>query len=96
MVDIISRLSEELEKKGKRENDGKPCKHFVGSDSVFSCKWFFVVGLVMYVAFGVVIVRQVGVMTEAVEDEFNGVIFILVWAHLLLAVGLLILAIVVL
>lgn len=59
-------------------------------------KWFFVVGLVMYVAFGIVIVKQVGVMTEAVEDEFNGVIFILAWAHLLLAVGLLILAIVVL
>ena len=59
-------------------------------------KGFFVVGLVMYVAFGIVIVKQVEVMTEAIEDEFNGVIFILAWAHLLLAVGLLILAIVVL
>ena len=59
-------------------------------------KGFFVVGLVMYVAFGIVIVKQVEVMTEAIEDEFNGVIFILSWAHLLLAVVLLILAIVVL
>lgn len=59
-------------------------------------KWFFVVGLMMYIAFGIVVVRQVGIMIEAVEDEFNGVVFILAWAHLLLAMGLLVLAIVVL
>ncbi|MEK7154513.1 MAG: DUF5657 family protein [Patescibacteria group bacterium] len=59
-------------------------------------KGFFVVGLVMYLAFSLVIVRQIKSMTEAVEDEFNGIISILAWMHLLLAIGVLVLAIVVL
>ncbi|KKU95303.1 MAG: hypothetical protein UY27_C0023G0011 [Candidatus Gottesmanbacteria bacterium GW2011_GWA1_48_13] len=59
-------------------------------------KGFFVVGLVMYVAFSLVIVRQIKSMTEAVEDEFNGLISILAWMHLLLAIGVMVLAIVVL
>jgi len=59
-------------------------------------KWFLVVGLLMYVAFAVVIVRQVKIMTEAVEDDVNGVISLFAWVHLLLAVALVILAIAVL
>ncbi len=57
-------------------------------------KGFFVAGLVMYTAFAVVIIKQVGVMTEALEDEINGVISLFAWAHLLLAIALVILAIV--
>jgi len=59
-------------------------------------KGFFVVGLVMYVAFSLVIVRQIKSMTEAVEDEFNGLISLFAWMHLLLAIGVMVLAIVVL
>ena len=59
-------------------------------------KWFLVVGLLMYVAFAVVIVRQVKIMTEAVEDDVNGVISLFAWVHLLLAVALVILSIAVL
>lgn len=59
-------------------------------------KGFFIVGLVMYVLFSLVIVRQIKNMTEAVEDEFNGIISILSWMHLLLAIGVLVLAIAVL
>ncbi len=57
-------------------------------------KGFFVAGLVMYTAFAVVIIKQVGVMTEALEDEINGVISLFAWAHLLLAIALVIMAIV--
>ncbi|KKU57326.1 MAG: hypothetical protein UX80_C0019G0018 [Candidatus Amesbacteria bacterium GW2011_GWA2_47_11b] len=55
-----------------------------------------VVGLLMYTVFAVVIVRQVGVMTEAVEDDVNGIISLFAWVHLLLAIALVILAIAVL
>ena len=51
-------------------------------------KWMFVAGLVMYVAFSVIIVRQVGVMTEAIEDDINGIISLFAWVHLLLAIAL--------
>lgn len=56
----------------------------------------FVAGLVMYVAFSVVIVKQVGVMTEAIEDDMNGIIALFAWAHLILAIALVVLAIAVL
>ncbi|KKU67875.1 MAG: hypothetical protein UX92_C0028G0007 [Candidatus Amesbacteria bacterium GW2011_GWA1_47_20] len=59
-------------------------------------KWMCVVGLLMYTVFAVVIVRQVGVMTEAVEDDVNGIISLFAWVHLLLAIALVILAIAVL
>lgn len=59
-------------------------------------KGFFIVGLVMYVLFSLVIVRQIKNMTEAVEDEYNGIISIFSWMHLLLAIGVLVLAITVL
>lgn len=59
-------------------------------------KWMFVAGLVMYVAFSVVIVKQVGVMTEAIEDDMNGIIALFAWAHLILAIALVVLAIAVL
>lgn len=59
-------------------------------------KGFFIVGLVMYVLFSLVIVRQIKNMTEAIEDEFNGIISVFAWMHLLLAIGVLVLAIAVL
>lgn len=59
-------------------------------------KWFLVVGLLMYVAFAVVVVRQVKVMSEAIEDEFNGLIGLLAWGHLAVAIFLTLVAVVVL
>ena len=59
-------------------------------------KWMFVAGLLMYTAFSVIIVKQVGVMTEAIEDDVNGIISLFAWAHLLLAIALVVLAIAVL
>ena len=59
-------------------------------------KWMAVGGLLMYAVFAVVIVKQVGVMTEAMEDDINGIISLFAWVHLLLAVALVIMAIAVL
>ena len=59
-------------------------------------KWFLVVGLVMYSAFAFVVVRQVKVMSEAIEDEFNQTIIVFSWVHLLIAILLTILAVIVL
>lgn len=53
-------------------------------------KWFLVVGLIMYSAFAGIIVRQVGVMSESIEDPFNGVVTLMAWLHLGLAIFLVI------
>lgn len=59
-------------------------------------KWFLVVGLVMYTAFAIIIVKQVRVMSEAIEDGFNGLISLFSWVHLAVAILLIVLAVVVL
>lgn len=59
-------------------------------------KWFLVVGLVMYTAFAIIIVKQVSVMSEAIEDGFNGLISVFAWVHLAVAIFLTVLAVVVL
>lgn len=57
---------------------------------------FFVVGLLMYAAFALVILRQVGVMNETIEARYNSLVKMVAWVHLFLALGLVGLAAVVL
>ena len=59
-------------------------------------KWMLVVGLVMYSLFALVIIKQVQIMTETFEAEANGVVRIFAWAHLVMAVILVVVAIVIL
>lgn len=59
-------------------------------------KWMFVVGLVIYSIFAVIIVRQVRVMSEAVESDANSLFQIMSWLHLLMAILLVVLAIAIL
>lgn len=59
-------------------------------------KWMAVVGLVMYAFFAAVILKQVGIMTESVEADANGVVTLFAWVHLLMAIGLVFIAIAVL
>lgn len=60
-------------------------------------KWFLVIGLIMYLAFAVVIIRQVSVMSEAIpEDSHNGIIKVFAWAHLAMTILLLIVTITIL
>ncbi len=59
-------------------------------------KWFFVVGLIMYTAFAAVIIKQVKVMSEAIEDGMNSLVVLFAWAHFLMVILLIIIAMVVL
>ncbi|HBC72426.1 MAG: hypothetical protein UX91_C0001G0131 [Candidatus Amesbacteria bacterium GW2011_GWB1_47_19] len=59
-------------------------------------KGFFVAGLLMYCAFALIIVRQTGVMSETIEAKYNGVLRAFAWIHLLMAVGLVAVAVVIL
>ena len=59
-------------------------------------KWFLVAGMVMYVFFALVMIRQVGIMTETFESEVNGTVKTFAGLHLLMALFLLIVAIVLL
>jgi hypothetical protein len=59
-------------------------------------KWMFVAGLVVYTVFAVIIVRQVKVMSEAVENNANSLFQTMSWLHLLMAILLVAFAIVIL
>jgi len=56
-------------------------------------KWMAVGALVMYIVFALVVVKQVGIMTEAIESELNTAMKWLSWAHLVGAAMLLLLGI---
>lgn len=74
-----------------------PLWEFIRQLTVFDVvKWFLVAGLVLYTAFAVVIIRQVGVMSEAVKEDINALVALFAWAHLALSILLLIMAIVIL
>lgn len=51
-------------------------------------KWLLIGGLVLYTAFAAIIIRQVMVMSEAIEDPFNLLVQMFAWVHLLLAIFL--------
>ncbi len=53
-------------------------------------KGMFLVGLLVYLAFAIIIVRQVGIMNEALEDPHNGVVKLFAWMHLVMTIMLLI------
>lgn len=59
-------------------------------------KGFLVVGLLMYTFFALVVLKQVGIMTETFESEINVTVKLFAWMHLLLALFLLFVTIVVL
>lgn len=50
------------------------------------------VGLLIYVAFAVIVVRQVGLMTRTVNDPLNWPLRLIAWVHLGMALGILCLA----
>ncbi len=53
-------------------------------------KWFLLAGLVMYLAFAGIIVRQVGVMSETIQDPLNPLIKLFAWVHLIMTIGLIV------
>ncbi len=58
-------------------------------------KIFMVVGTALYIFFALVVVKQVGIMTESIEADMNPYAKLFAWAHLFLAIGLLVVAIVI-
>ncbi len=50
-------------------------------------KIFLLVGLIIYLIFSSVVVRQVNQMTNTLEVGFEGPIKFLAWLHLFLALG---------
>ena len=59
-------------------------------------KWMFVIGLVMYSAFAIVVIRQVIAMSEAVYCEVNIVFKVLSWIHFAMSILLFVAALTVL
>lgn len=58
----------------------------------FSLSWFlkglFLIGMLFYLAFGVIVVRQVGLMRKTLSGVFDLPIKIIAWIHLGLILGL--------
>lgn len=77
---------------------GDSLTNFIFGLTVFDViKWFLAFGLVMYMGFAVVIIRQVSVMSEALpHDPYNGLIKLFGWAHLLMTVLIFVVTILVL
>jgi len=59
-------------------------------------KIFVLVALGLYIIFAVVIVKQVGLMIKTVKVGFETPIKYVAWGHLLFAVGIFVLAIIIL
>jgi len=59
-------------------------------------KLLFLIGLLVYLAFAVIVVRQVNLMTRTLSTKFEVRLKFISWAHLIVAIGVFLLAIVIL
>lgn len=59
-------------------------------------RWFVFLGLVVYLVFSLVLVRQVQLMTRTLDVDFEKPIQILALFHLVFAIGVLVLAFIIL
>ena len=59
-------------------------------------KVFLIIAMLMYTGFAVVMIRQVGVMTEAIESGANALVKMAAWVHLAMAILLVVVAVVIL
>lgn len=62
----------------------------------FVLKIFFIVGLLVYLIFALVVVRQVRIMNETLDVGFEGVLSLLSYLHLFFAIGVLAFALLIL
>ncbi|MCL4384137.1 hypothetical protein M1116_01670 [Patescibacteria group bacterium] len=63
---------------------------------LFITKIFAIVGAVLYFIFGLIVVKQVGMMTRSVNDKFNGILTVFSYLHLAFCLFLILMTIVVL
>jgi len=62
----------------------------------FFIKLLFLIGLLIYLAFAVIVVRQVSLMTRALNVELETSLKLISWVHLVVAIGVFLLAVVIL
>jgi len=64
--------------------------------SAFSIWWLikilFIIGLFLYLAFGLIVIRQVGLMGKTLNSEFNLLLKFTAWVHLIVSLGVFLLA----
>ena len=63
---------------------------------LFIVKLLFLFAIVIYSIFAMVVVRQVNLMVETLEVGYEGMIKAIAWGHLLFAVGVFVLALIIL
>ena len=56
----------------------------------------FFVGMIIYLAFAVVVIRQVGLMTKTLHGEFEATLKLVSWLHLIVAMGIFLMSMVIL
>ncbi len=66
------------------------------SAAFLTAKIFVLIGIIVYCAFAAVIVRQEQLMANVLEEDFEPKLKLLALIHLILAVGLFLLALVIL
>lgn len=71
-------------------------QNLIGGGPWIFIKIMFVIGLVVYLMFGLIIVRQAQIMNETIEAKHNGVVKMGAWLHFGLTLFILIVAILVL
>lgn len=59
-------------------------------------KGLVIIGLGVYLGFAIIIIRQVGLMSKTLNGEFAAPIKLISWIHLLVALGVFLLALVIL
>jgi len=56
-------------------------------------KVLFIIGLFLYLAFAVIVIRQVGLMSKTLNGEFSILLKSIAWVHLIISLGVFLLAI---
>ena len=69
-------------------------KFFVNFDVWQIVKFVFLFGVVLYLVFAVVVIRQVKLMLDSLEVELEFLIRLIAWLYLFLVVGVLIVGII--
>ncbi len=52
-------------------------------------KIFFLIGLVVYLIFAIVVVRQIRIMNDTLDVGFEGILTLISYLHLIFAIGVL-------
>lgn len=62
----------------------------------FIVKLFILLGLVVYLVFSLVVVRQIGLMVDTIQMGFEGFLKLLGWTHLAFAIIVFVIALTIL